>query len=891
MISMLPASAGCGGGIALDADGALYITNSEDCRVYRMYGGLSVAIAGNGSCAHSGDNGPATQAGMDPFDVAVDPSGNVYIADLANCRVRVVTDGIISAFAGTGYCIHGGDGGFAPFASLKPWGVDVGPAGEVYVADASNGRIRRIEATMISTVAGGGSGGQFPGGSHAATEVELMPRAISVNSSGTMFLADDGCWVLRLVSGQLEDLAGTGSCEYSHFGGDGGPALSAEFSYPTSVTVSADGQLFISDTRNCRVRSVTAGIVDTFAGNGDCAYNDATGDGGAPPLARVHPWDVAVHTNGDVYIADICRVRRVAGGIIATAVGGGPCGYNGETAPATSVATMPGGIAFGPLGELYVSDRATCRVMKVVDGIASNFVGNGRCEFSGDGGPATTAGVGPTRGLAVDSSGNLIIADNYNCRVRKVTNGVISTIAGNGSCTNNGDGSWAVGAGLESAWSVETNSAGEVYVTSGCRIRKITVNGMISTIAGTTCGFSGDGGPATSASLGDQLWLSVDADDNIYVADSGHNRIRVIYSGAGGLPATATPTSTSAPTSTLTPTNTPTETTCTATTRRHISPEMPDAGGQSTGGRLAAPAIHHGGGGHATFTPTRTPTRTNTPEATETALYTDTPLPADTQTALAASHTTTPSPTPVLPETETSTATVVPSCATSTPSATSTPTPTSTPAPTETPTVTSCAGANTDATALDNGPLVPSDDVTIVNSDAAMDVCDTDDDNDGLADDAELSHPVTGCSTASTALSPLDIDTDGDHLADGWECFFGSDPASAASKYVGSDVADDDGDRVPDIWEKRGYNASAFNTDTDGDGCSDLVEIASIDGNLVIGDSDRLSVARRALGIWGPHAAQDYALDVDKNGTVGDSDRLFVARAALLANWQPKACP
>jgi hypothetical protein len=196
---------------------------------------------------------------------------------------------------------------------------------------------------------------------------------------------------------------------------------------------------------------------------------------------------------------------------------------------------------------------------------------------------------------------------------------------------------------------------------------------------------------------------------------------------------------------------------------------------------------------------------------------------------------------------------------------------------------------NTDAAPLDNG-LAPGDEATILRGDALGDACDGDDDNDGLSDTLEGVFPIPGCSVASAATVPLDMDSDGDHLRDGWECAMGSDPASAASKALGTGTTDADADRINDLWESRGYNASGTSTDSDGDACHDLVEIASIDGNLAVGDPDRLSVARRALNIWPPQAAQDYVLDINKNGTVDDADRVFVARAALLPDWLPKSC-
>jgi hypothetical protein len=150
--------------------------------------------------------------------------------------------------------------------------------------------------------------------------------------------------------------------------------------------------------------------------------------------------------------------------------------------------------------------------------------------------------------------------------------------------------------------------------------------------------------------------------------------------------------------------------------------------------------------------------------------------------------------------------------------------------------------------------------------------------------------PVPGCPSASAPLDPQDMDTDGDHLTDGWECANGSDPADAASKFIGVPAGDSDGDRITDLWELRGYGLSGTGLDEDGDGCADLVEVASVNDDKVVSIADRLAVARRSLNIWAPDPAQDYVLDIDKNGFVDIADRLFVARAQLLADWQPKSC-
>jgi hypothetical protein len=206
------------------------------------------------------------------------------------------------------------------------------------------------------------------------------------------------------------------------------------------------------------------------------------------------------------------------------------------------------------------------------------------------------------------------------------------------------------------------------------------------------------------------------------------------------------------------------------------------------------------------------------------------------------------------------------------------------------PTVFNLGQANYDSAPYANGPLVPDDDVTIGNGDILGDACDSDDDNDALTDAAEGTFPVPGCPSASAPISGLDRDSDGDHLADTWECAHLSDPSNASSKYVGiSSNLDTDGDYIIDLYEDRGYITNVGSTDTDGDGCSDSVEVGSVDGNRAVTDADRLAVSRRRFGIFPPQVDQDYVLDVSKNGAVDDSDRLLVARLVLVYHVPP--CP
>jgi hypothetical protein len=194
---------------------------------------------------------------------------------------------------------------------------------------------------------------------------------------------------------------------------------------------------------------------------------------------------------------------------------------------------------------------------------------------------------------------------------------------------------------------------------------------------------------------------------------------------------------------------------------------------------------------------------------------------------------------------------------------------------------------NTDGAWMWNGPQLGDFDHTWSQGDGTGNACDPNDDNDWIADADELS----GAACAGIITDPILRDTDGDHLTDGWECANGSDPTDAGSKALGASSGDADGDRINDLWERRGYGASGTAADEDGDGCADLVEVASIDGDRFVTTTDRLAVARRSLNVWAPDPAQDYVLDIDKDGNVGIGDRLFVARAQLLSDWQPKSCP
>jgi sugar lactone lactonase YvrE len=300
------------------------------------------------------------------------------------------------------------------------------------------------------------------------------------------------------------------------------------------------GNLYIADTGNYRVREVAAnGIISTVAGGGSIGYS---GDGGPATSAGLnYPYGVAVDVAGNLYIADFfnSRVRKVAtNGTISTVAGGGGS-YPGDGGPATNaVLGNVTGVAVDVAGNLYIADPDNNRIRKVAaNGTISTVAGNGTLGYSGDGGPATSAQLWSPDGVAVDVAGNLYIADGNNNRIRKVaTNGMISTVAGNGSLGYSGDGGPATSAQMDFPWGLAVDSVGNLYIADGNnnRIRKVATNGTISTVAGNgSYGYSGDGGPATSAELSGAYGVALDAAGNLYIADTYNCRIRKVAATSG----------------------------------------------------------------------------------------------------------------------------------------------------------------------------------------------------------------------------------------------------------------------------------------------------------------------------------------------------------------------
>jgi uncharacterized protein (TIGR03437 family) len=357
---------------------------------------------------------------------------------------------------------------------------------------------------------------------------------VAVDSGGNLFFSDS--LVSRKISpdGTVTTILDDDS---SRFSGDGGPATSAQLWGPKAVAADGAGNLFIADTNNNRIRKVSPdGIITTVAGSDTFGYS---GDGGRAANAQLNDvTGIAVDHAGNLFLADSrnYRVRKVSPDGMITTVAGGGMDFVGNGGPATDAQLYgPNTVAVDGAGNLFILDYAPyvgtvgTRIRKVSpSGIITTVAGGGQ-NFPGDGGRATDARLNSGQGLAVDGSGNLFLADNG--RIRKISpDGFISTVAGNGGFDYSGDGGPATSAQLSSPNAVAVDGAGTLFIADGYRrIRKVSPDGIITTVAGATacCSSSGDDGPAANAQLS-PVSLAVDGAGNVYVVDASANAVRIL---------------------------------------------------------------------------------------------------------------------------------------------------------------------------------------------------------------------------------------------------------------------------------------------------------------------------------------------------------------------------
>ena len=540
-------------GLVFDASGNLFVADTLNHAVRRISpDGIVITIAGNGTPGYSGDGGPATAAQLhDPEDVAVDRTGNLYIADTSNNVVRKVSgDGTISTFAGSGAAGFSGDGGPAAGATLNsPWSVAVDQSGNLFIADYMNSRIRKVSPNgTIVTVAGNsqrffdgtamGDLGPYLGDGQPAANAIIDAFNVRLDGAGNIYVTDQFNGRIREIDSSGIIHTAVGSTRLSTYLGDGGPATGAGLFSPWSAAVDSSGNIYVADYGHLRVRKVTAGAINTVAGASDVP---GSGDGGLAKYATLHAaYGLATDAAGNLYIADSNdnAIRKVArDGTIATVVGG--------SLPVTTALSTPSGILAAADGSLYIADTGHSRVVKIsASGVASTIAGTGVSGYNGDNIAATSAQLTSPYGMAFDPAGNLYVADYGGSRVRKIgTNGVITTVAGTGGGGSDLDGVPATTSPLYLPVGVAVDSTGNLFIGEFMgRLRKVTPDGTIVTAAGSKFGpgdIVGDGGPATTAYLRFfNGWIAIDSTDSVYLSEGppagydaygdGNNRIRKV---------------------------------------------------------------------------------------------------------------------------------------------------------------------------------------------------------------------------------------------------------------------------------------------------------------------------------------------------------------------------
>ena len=387
---------------------------------------IITTVAGNGTAGFSGDGGQATNAELHyPASVIFDAVGNMYIAEDGNNRIRMInTAGIISTFAGNGTAGYSGDGGPATNAEINsPTGLIFDSHGNLYIVDSNNQVVRKISTSgTISTVVGNGTLG-YSGDGGQATAAELNgPAQIAIDIDGNLYIADEVNNRIRKINtlGVITTVVGNGTQGYS---GDGGQATDAELSSPNGITIDALGNIYIADYFNYRIRMVnTLGIINTVAGNGTTSYNpngnQAINGGLLNPFFLIS--DAA--NNLYVLISGVSIVREVNNvGIINTIAGSGSTGYFGDGGEATAAALEgPTGLAFDAVGNLYIADYENQRIRKVTN--VGQVAGIGQVANSNEVNiyPNPSNGIVNIESLMINETIQITITDMMGNAVKKV---------------------------------------------------------------------------------------------------------------------------------------------------------------------------------------------------------------------------------------------------------------------------------------------------------------------------------------------------------------------------------------------------------------------------------------------------------------------------------------
>ena len=512
--------------IAIDSSGIMYVADDTNARIRRITPeGVVTTLAGGiaGFQDGTGTNARFNQ----PQGVAVDSAGNVYVGDRMNHRIRRITPlGVVTTLAGNGTSAFvDGTGTSASF--IQPHGVAVDSAGNVFVADTGAGRIRRITPLGVVTTLAGNGQAAFADGL-AANATFNSPYGVAVDLNGNVYVADTFFFrVRKITAGVVTTLAGNSTQAVINGSGAG-----ASFNSLWNITTDSVGNVYVSD-QLC-IRMITpAGVVTTYAGNGMNVLPNSIGDGIANNLG-INPYGIAFDSSKNLFFteAPLNRIRKLSpGGVVSTVTGSSVPG-SGVSGFADNLQTnilfnTPRGVAVDSTGTVYVADTFNHRIRRITRGSATTFAGSIDGNQDGTGLNAAFSNPG---GVAVDSTGTVYVADTINHRIRKITpGGVVSTLAGSTQAYNDGTGT---NARFSSPQALVVDSSGNVYVadTSNCVIRRITPTGVVTTFAGSGTATFADGTGA-AASFNFPNGITIDSAGNLYIGDFFNHRIRKITPG------------------------------------------------------------------------------------------------------------------------------------------------------------------------------------------------------------------------------------------------------------------------------------------------------------------------------------------------------------------------
>lgn len=524
-------------GAAVDGAGNIYVADGGDHTIRRITPDGNVStFAGASGQAGSNDGASGDARFLYPFAVAVDAAGAVFVADSGNHNIRRIAGGSVATIAGTPGVAGRADGVGTAALFNAPQGIAVDGAGNVYVSDTNNSTIRRIAPGGAVTTLAGAAGSTGSGDGNGGSARFNYPVGLAVDSAGVVYVADFGNSVIRKVTanGDVTTFAGAAQ-QAGNVDGAGG---AARFDHPMAVSVDAGGNVYVADTSSQTIRMISpSGGVSTRAGRpGFGGRSDGSGSG-----ARFfYPAGLAATAGGTVYVADtgnhVLRVMSPGGDVGTLA---GTIGQSGSTDASGSSALFayPDGIAVDGGGNVVVADRNNHVIRKITaSGSVSTLAGAAGIAGSADG-PGAAARFNEPTGVAIDGGGNVYVADAGNSTIRKIaTDGSVTTFAGAAGAAGSGDGAGA-GARFNAPQGVAVDTVGNVYVadTNNSTIRKITSNGTVSTLAGAA-GQTGSGdGAGGSARFNQPYAVAADSAGNVYVADFFNATIRKITAATGGV--------------------------------------------------------------------------------------------------------------------------------------------------------------------------------------------------------------------------------------------------------------------------------------------------------------------------------------------------------------------